>query len=66
VTSPCEEVTIRCPQCGNEYRDWFRASVNLSLGEDFDEDYLRSCETATCPACHTTVEIGPTLVISWD
>lgn len=41
MTSPVERITVRCPACGEVYEDWFRASINLGLGEDFDDEYLR-------------------------
>jgi hypothetical protein len=70
VTSPVEEITVRCPRCAVEYRDWWRPSVNLDL-EGWDPAdpevaaYLRECETATCPSCGHVVELE-TLTISGD
>lgn len=61
MTSPVEEVTVRCPGCGHVYRDWFRASVNLAL-DDFDDDYLRQCSTATCPRCATVTGFDSVVV----
>ncbi len=61
MTSPPETIRVLCPECGVEYDDWTR-SVNLDLGGDgFSEEYLRQCETATCPACGHVVEIGGVL-----
>ncbi len=60
MTSPPEKIIVRCPACGDEYEDWMR-SVNLDLGDGFSEDYLRQCETATCPSCGHVVEIGGVL-----
>ena len=60
VTSPVEEILVRCPRCRHLYRDWWRASINpqldLALGADLD--YLDATRTAICPACgaHTAVE----------
>lgn len=59
MTSPPQRITVACPECGIEYDDWMR-SVNLDF-EDFSEDYLRQCETATCPRCAHVVEIGGVL-----
>ena len=50
MTSPPEEITVECPKCGHIYQDWFRGSVNLDL-DDFDEEYLDQCSSATCPEC---------------
>jgi predicted RNA-binding Zn-ribbon protein involved in translation (DUF1610 family) len=41
---------VECPACGEAYRDWFRASLNLEL-ESFSEDYIHEASTATCPGC---------------
>ena len=64
MTSPPEQIRVRCPRCGREYDDWYRPSVNLDL-DDFDEEYLRRASTATCPACGLVVEIG-SLVVEGD
>ena len=48
MTSPIEDITVECPKCGHLYQDWFRGSVNLDL-DDFDEEYLDQCSSATCP-----------------
>ena len=61
MTSPIEQIEIRCPKCGTDYKDWYRASINLML-DDFDEDYLRESSTATCPSCSLTVELGGLVV----
>jgi DNA-directed RNA polymerase subunit RPC12/RpoP len=50
MTTPPEQVTIKCPECGGIYQDWIRRSVNLSL-DDFDDEYLDQCSSAVCPAC---------------
>ena len=56
MTYPIEEITVQCPNCGHLYQDWTRASVNLDL-DDFDEEYLEQCETATCPECHYKIDL---------
>jgi hypothetical protein len=61
MTSPPEQITVRCP-CGSVYEDWRRASVNLSLGEDFPEEYLDECSSATCPECGLRVDLGGLVV----
>ena len=62
MTSPVETIRVVCPSCDREYEDWTRGSVNLDL-DDFDEEYLRACSTATCPSCGYAVALD-TLVIS--
>jgi hypothetical protein len=62
VTSPPEQITVRCPGCGLVYEDWRRASINLSLGEDFPDDYLDECMSATCPECGQRVDLGGLVV----
>ncbi|MFL5961022.1 MAG: hypothetical protein ACJ75G_12255 [Gaiellaceae bacterium] len=61
MTSPIETITVVCPACAVTYEDWTRGSVNLNL-DDFGEDYLRECSTATCPSCGFVVELD-TLVV---
>ena len=55
---------MRCPSCGLDYGDWFRASINLAI-EDFDADYICEATTATCPTCGTTVDLG-SIIVSAD
>ncbi|MCY4115951.1 MAG: hypothetical protein OXF55_03550 [Caldilineaceae bacterium] len=57
MTSPPEVVEIRCPNCGHEYVDWYRPSINLSL-DDFDDDYLEEASTTTCPKCGSKYDLG--------
>ena len=61
MTSPPEEITVDCPKCGHFYKDWYRASVNLDL-DDFDEEYLDRCSTATCPHCQHKVNLDVLVV----
>ena len=61
MTSPPEEITVQCPKCGHLYEDWTRASVNLDL-DDFDEEYLESCSTATCSHCQHKVNLDVLVV----
>jgi rubredoxin len=51
MTSAPEQVTVQCPACGLVYQDWYRASINLDLGEEFDAAYLDECGSAVCPGC---------------
>jgi hypothetical protein len=61
MTSPIEEITVKCPKCGREYKDWYRPSVNLEL-DDFDEEYLDECSSATCPFCQFKVHFDTLIV----
>jgi predicted RNA-binding Zn-ribbon protein involved in translation (DUF1610 family) len=61
MTSPPEPITVKCPQCGKVYEDWYRPSVNLML-DDFDEEYLEQCSSATCPACGHKIKISMLVV----
>ncbi len=61
MTMPPEDVTVVCPECGTEYEDWYRGSINLQL-DDFDEEYIEEATTATCPECGTVVEFGSLIV----
>jgi hypothetical protein len=60
MTSPVEEILVRCRRCGRLYRDWFRASVNPQLNAALaaDQEYVEAASTATCPSCHTAVAIS--------
>ena len=51
MTSPPEDIFVDCPKCHALYKDWFRASINFGLGDDFDEEYLEECSTSVCPEC---------------
>lgn len=48
MTSPIEEIEIKCPNCGMMYSSWYRPSINLNL-DDFDEEYIDECSSAVCP-----------------
>ena len=62
MTSPVQQIKVECPACSTVYDDWFRASVNLDLDPQMDEEYLEQASTATCPSCGHTVDLG-TLVV---
>jgi len=57
MASPIEKITVICPGCGLPYQDWWRQSVNFRL-DDFDDDYLEQCSSATCPDCGLKVHVG--------
>lgn len=58
MTSPVERIRVECPECGTVYDDWYRASINFDLGEDFDEEYVREATTTTCPKCGHVVHLA--------
>ena len=55
MTSPIEEITVRCPECDAVYQDWWRPSLNLSL-DPFDEAYVKEATTSKCPKCGFIVQ----------
>ena len=61
MSSPVENIMVRCPGCMHEYEDWHRASLNLAL-DNFDDDYIREASTATCPNCGKVVNLGVLIV----
>ena len=61
MTSPSENIKIKCPQCKTVYKDWYRPSINLDL-ENFDPEYIKEATTATCPRCKTTIELDCLIV----
>lgn len=66
MTSPPEQITIACPNCGHVYTDWHRASINVDLDPALnDAAYLRDASTAKCPKCEHDVDLG-TLVVKGD
>lgn len=61
MTSPVEEIEIRCPLCNRFYRDWWQPSMNLAL-DNFDEDYIREASTVTCPNCGYKIDLSVLIV----
>lgn len=54
MSHPIEEIGITCPGCGHHYKDWQRTVGYL---DDFDENYLDVCRSATCPQCQHKVAL---------
>ncbi len=66
MTSPPETIHVTCEKCGCQYKDWYRASINLAL-DDFDEDYLREATTTTCPGCGRVADMTSVIVTEdWE
>jgi len=51
MTTPAYEVIVECPNCGTEFHDWIRNSINLSLGETWTDDDIEEAFSVTCPEC---------------
>jgi hypothetical protein len=62
MTSPPEQITVVCPCCNKAYKDWWRPSINLSLGEEFDEEYLNEASSATCDHCGLKIYLNNLIV----
>jgi hypothetical protein len=68
MTSPVEDITIRCPQCGTVYEDWYRPSINFGLDPGLaDPEYVDAASSATCPnpECKYRIDLG-SLVVDRD
>jgi hypothetical protein len=48
MTSPPENIRVKCPKWGKVYKDWYRESINLIL-DDFDDDYLDEYSSVYVP-----------------
>jgi predicted RNA-binding Zn-ribbon protein involved in translation (DUF1610 family) len=71
MTAPPEDIQVACPNCGTIYNDWWRPSINFSLGEEFDDDYLYEASSSTCPECgrkvyHDVLIVGEDGVCRFD
>ena len=51
MTTPAYEVSVECPKCGEEFRDWIRNSINLGLGESWTEEEIDEQFSVRCPQC---------------
>ena len=61
MTSPPEDILIKCPKCGFVFMDFIRGSINLNL-DNFDDEYMDKCMFATCPKCDTRINKGVFIV----
>lgn len=61
MSSPVEDITVTCPACRNEFKTWYRASLNMQL-DHFDEAYIRSVTIKTCPQCKAKVYLDSLIV----
>lgn len=58
MTSPIVEIEVRCPSCDEVFNTWHRASVNLSLGEEWSSQDLDAVLYVGCPKCSARYEKG--------
>ena len=56
MTSPPIEIEVECPACGERFATWHRASVNLSLGEQWTKEELDELKFVNCPRCNGRFE----------
>ena len=56
MTSPPVEIEVECPACGERFVTWHRASVNLSLGEQWTKKELDELMFVNCPRCNDRFE----------
>lgn len=64
MTSPPQDITIRCPSCHEYFKSWRRPSINQML-DHFDEKYLKEATVKTCPHCGQKVKLD-TLIVGED
>jgi ribosomal protein S27AE len=65
MTSPIVDIEVECPDCGEQFVAWHRASVNLSLGEHWTKEELEEVKFAICPKCNGRFE-KDSLIVSID
>jgi len=56
MTSPIVDIEVECPACGERFIAWHRASVNLSLGENWTKKELDEVKFAKCSSCNGRFE----------
>lgn len=62
MTTPAYEVIVECRNCGIEFHDWVRNSINLSLGETWTDDDIEEAFSVTCPECGHRESTGGLIV----
>lgn len=55
-------IDVTCPKCGKEFRDSYRPSINLSLGEPWTEEQIERAMSVLCPHCGTRTHVGGLVV----
>jgi hypothetical protein len=51
MTSPIRRVTVRCTACRRTFRDFYRPSINLGLGESWTDEDIEQAITVRCSHC---------------
>ena len=62
MTSPPRAVECECRTCGERWTDYVRASINLSLGEEWTEEEIEEATSVRCPGCGATARTGALVV----
>lgn len=62
MTSPVEEMEVACPRCGHRWQTYWRASINLTLGEEWTDEAIEAATTAMCPECGLRSDLGALIV----
>lgn len=62
MTSPPQRVTVSCPKCNRVFEDWYRPSINLSLGEPWTDEDIERATTVECPHCKHRFSPGSLIV----
>lgn len=62
MTSPPSKIKVQCPTCGRLFEDWYRASINLSLGEEWTKAEIEEATSVKCPRCGTRTPVGSLVV----
>ena len=65
MTSPPRQIEVQCPGCQKIFKDGYRPSINLSLGENWTEEEIAEAKSVKCPRCHLPTPVG-SLVVGRD
>lgn len=66
MTSPPKEIEVICPKCNTLFNDWYRPSINLTLGKPWTEDQIRRATSITCPSCSDVTRVSSLIVESHE
>jgi len=65
MTTPPEEVIIRCTTCGHRSSKFIRRSINISLGDKFTRDEIDDATIFECPMCQSKMPTD-TIIFGWE
>lgn len=54
-------IIVKCSNCGNEYEDWYRGSINLDI-DNFDNEYVEKATTTICYKCKNKELLGSVII----